>query len=138
MVCSLSGIVNRPLALSMDYCKKIPSYMYIIIYTYYALKIVLPFYNGLLIETCLYITNDLLYLNLFFVYKNCCVTHMSVIRFTIFLSLNIFGILLFLYNYNILYYIYTSYFYLLWCMFCDIFSFTCLSTEKNNIKFAYM
>ena len=71
--------------------------MYIIIYTYYALKIVSPFYNGLLIETCLYIMNDLLYLNFFFVYKNYCVTHMSVIRFTIFLSLNIFCILLFLY-----------------------------------------
>ena len=97
MVCSLSGIVNRPLALSMDYCKKIPSYMYIIIYTYYALKIVSPFYNGLLIETCLYITNDLLYFFLLFTKTVVLPTHMSVIRFTIFLSLNIFCIILFLY-----------------------------------------
>ena len=68
MLCSLSDIVNQPLAFSMDYCKEIQSYIYIIIYTNYALKIVYatPSYNGLLIEACLYIMNDLLYLNFFF------------------------------------------------------------------------
>ena len=68
MLCFLSNNVDLPLPFSMDYCKEIQSYMYIIQYTYYIFKIVYstPSYNGLLIDTCLYIMIDLLYLNYFF------------------------------------------------------------------------
>ena len=109
MLCSLSDIVDRPLTFSMDYCKEIQYYMYIIKYTYYTLKIVYttPSYNRLLIETCLY-KLDLLYI---FLYTK-----------------------LLCYSYNIWCYIYTSYFYFLQCMFYDIFSFTCLSTDKNTLS----
>ena len=52
------------------------------------------YYNILLNEACLYIMNDLLYLNCFFVYKNCSVTRIGVKRFTIILSLNIYFLII--------------------------------------------
>ena len=55
MLCPLSDIMDRPLAFSMDYCKEIQSYMCIIKYTYYALKMLYATssYNGLLKHVCI-------------------------------------------------------------------------------------